>query len=112
MAFDSVGNLYALQYANQPEWQGVRDGSLIQIAPDGTRTTVISGNGLEAATALSVGLDGAIYVSNRGDLPGQGQVLRIDIKKTVPEPTFILGILTFAALGINSFSQRQRSHEV
>lgn len=67
----------------QPEWQSVRDGSLIQIAPDGTRTTVLSGNGLESATALSVGLDGAIYVSNRGDSPGQGQVLRIDIKKTV-----------------------------
>ena len=107
--FDSLGNLYALQYANQPEWEGVRDGSLIQISPDGTRRTILSGNGLESATALIVGLDDAIYISNRGDVSGEGQVLRIDIKRTVPEPTSLLGILMVAALGINSFLPRRRS---
>lgn len=107
LAFDNLGNLYALQYANKPEWEGLREGSLIQIAPDGTRRTILSGNGLEAATALTVGLDGAIYLSNRGDRPGQGQVLKIDLK-TTSEPTSILGLFTFA-VGINYFSRRKRS---
>lgn len=73
LAFDaSSGNLYALEYAMEPDWTGNLDGSLIQITPDGTRTTLVSGNGLEAATALTVGPDGAIYVSSNGDRPDVG----------------------------------------
>lgn len=108
LEFDAEGNLYALQYANQPEWTGDKDGSLIQIAPDGTRTTLVSGDGLEAPTALTVGPDGAIYVSNKGDRAGVGQVLRIEKTESVPEPTSTLGILAFGALGVGSFLQRQR----
>lgn len=112
LAFGPEGNLYALQYANQPEWTGNLDGSLIQISPDGTRTTLVSGNGLESATALTVGPDGAVYVSNRGDLPGEGQVLRIETTKAVPEPTSTLGVLAFGALGAGSFLKRKRKQLV
>lgn len=108
IAFDTQGNLYALQYANQPQWTGNVDGSLIQIAPDGTRTTLVSGNGLENATALTVGPDGAIYVSNLGDSAGAGQVLRIDTKTTVPEPTSALSLLAFGALGATSMLKSKR----
>ncbi len=73
--FDTEGNLYALQYANQSLWKGNLDGSVIKIANDGTRTTILSGNGLESPTALTIGADGAIYVTNRGDRPGLGQVM-------------------------------------
>ncbi|MBW4453031.1 MAG: ScyD/ScyE family protein [Nostoc indistinguendum CM1-VF10] len=111
LAFDDESNLYALQYGNEPQWKGISDASLVQIAPDGTRTTLLSGNGLESATALTVGPDGDIYVSNKGDRPGQGQVLRIDTTKKVPEPTSILGVLValMSALGIGSLTKRSPS---
>lgn len=100
LEFDPQGNLYALQYGNQPQWQGISDASVIQIAPDGTRTVLASGNGLESATALTIGGDGAIYISSKGDRAAFGQVLRIDPKVKVPEPTSVLGIFAFAAMGI------------
>lgn len=101
LEFDADGNLYALQYANQSAWKGNLDGSLIQIAPDGTRTTLFSGNGLVSPSALTLGPDGAIYVNNLSDRPGQGQVLRIDTTVSVPEPNSVLGILAVGALGIS-----------
>ncbi|MEH2209664.1 ScyD/ScyE family protein [Nostoc sp.] len=100
LEFDPVGNLYALQYANQSAWKGDFDGSVIKIAPNGTRTTLLSGNGLESPSALTIGADGAVYVTNRSDRPGQGQVLRIENIKSVPEPDSNLGILAIAALGV------------
>lgn len=112
LEFDAQGNLYALQYANQPEWTGNVDGSLIQIAPDGTRTTLVSGNGLESATALTVGPDGAIYVTNKGDRAGVGQILRIEKTEAVPEPSSFLGVLAFGALGVGSFRKRKWKQQV
>ncbi|MBW4557636.1 MAG: ScyD/ScyE family protein [Trichormus sp. ATA11-4-KO1] len=100
LEFDYAGNLYVLQYANESGWKGNQDGSLIKIAPDGTRTTILSGNGLESPTALTIGLDGTVYIANRGDRPGQGQILRIENIQSVPEPNSALGILTFGALGV------------
>ncbi|MFH7027097.1 MAG: ScyD/ScyE family protein [Heteroscytonema crispum UTEX LB 1556] len=108
--FDAAGNLYALQYANEPQWNGISGGSVIQIAPDGTRTTLLSGNGLESATALTVGPDGAVYVSNKGDRPQVGQVLRIDPTAKVPEPSFVFSLLAFSAFGVNSL--RKRKHPI
>ena len=93
LAFDTEGNLYALQYANQSLWKGNLDGSLIKILPNGTRTTILSGNGLESPTALTIGADGAIYVANQGDRPGLGQVLKIENPKSVPESTSIFSFL-------------------
>ncbi|MEH1820151.1 MAG: ScyD/ScyE family protein [Nostoc sp.] len=93
--FDAEGNLYALQYANQSLWKGNLDGSVIKIARDGTRTTILSGNGLESPTALTIGADGAIYVTNRGDRPGLGQVIKIENSKSVPESTSTFSLLAF-----------------
>ncbi|MEH2171434.1 ScyD/ScyE family protein [Nostoc sp.] len=100
LEFDTKGNLYALQYANQSAWKGDFDGSVIKIAPDGTRTTLLSGDGLESPSALTIGADGAVYVTNRGDRPGFGQVLRIENSKSIPEPDSALGVLAIAALGV------------
>lgn len=100
LEFDQDGNLYALQYANESGWKGNQDGSLIKIAPDGTRTTILSGNGLESPTALTIGLDGNIYIANRGDRPGEGQIIRIENIQSVPEPNSALGVFTLGALGV------------
>ncbi|MGF1937930.1 MAG: ScyD/ScyE family protein [Nostoc sp. ChiQUE02] len=100
LEFDTAGNLYALQYANQSAWKGNFDGSVIKIATDGTRTTLLSGNGLESPSALTIGSDGAVYVTNRGDRSGVGQVLRIENTKSVPEPDSALGILAIGVLGV------------
>ena len=100
LQFDPEGNLYALQYANQSAWKGNLDGSVIKIATDGTRTTLLSGNGLESPSALTIGSDGAVYVINRGDSPGLGQVLRIENIKSIPEPDSALGILAIGVLGV------------
>ncbi|GAA6615425.1 ScyD/ScyE family protein [Scytonema sp. NUACC26] len=107
LEFDARGNLYALQYSNVPQWSGAADASVIQIAPDGTRTTLLSGNGLESATALTVGPDGAVYVSNKGDRAGQGQVLRINSTTKVPEPGAEIGVVAFAVLGLGCLLQRK-----
>ncbi len=78
LAFDTEGNLYALQHANQSGWKGNPEGSLIKIAVDGTRTTLLSGNGLESPACLLIGPDNAFYLINKGGRPGQGQVLRME----------------------------------
>ncbi|MEH2402878.1 ScyD/ScyE family protein [Nostoc sp.] len=95
LTFDPEGNLYALQYANQSLWKGNVDGSVIKIATDGTRTTILSGNGLESPTGLTIGADGDIYVTNRGDSPGLGQVLKIENPKSVPESSSTFSLLAF-----------------
>lgn len=100
LEFDTAGNLYALQYANEPAWRGNLAGSLIRIAANGTRTTLLSGDGLESPSALTIGPDGAIYITNRGDRPGQGQILRVTNIESVPEPNSVLGIFTLGFLGI------------
>ncbi|BAY42003.1 hypothetical protein NIES2111_63990 (plasmid) [Nostoc sp. NIES-2111] len=110
LSFDTNGNLYALQFANQPFYTGNLDASLIQIAPDGTRRTLLSGNGLESATALTIGPDGAIYVSNKGDRPNQGQVLRVEVASQVSEPSTVLGMLVgFGALSVRSLMKLQKT---
>jgi len=51
--FDKDGNLLALQYADEAAWKGNLEGSLIQVAPDGTRTTLISaGEGIKSVLPL------------------------------------------------------------
>ncbi|BAZ18689.1 hypothetical protein NIES4071_105740 (plasmid) [Calothrix sp. NIES-4071] len=108
--FDSSGNLYALQYANEPFWAGKLDASVIKIAPDGTRTTLISGNGLESATALTIGPDGAIYVANKGDRAGIGQVLRIEPASKVPDSSNVIGVLAIGAFGVSTFVRHVNRH--
>ncbi|MBW4663220.1 MAG: ScyD/ScyE family protein [Chroococcus sp. CMT-3BRIN-NPC107] len=103
LEFDAEGNLYALQYANESAWKGNFDGSVIQISPDGTQTTLLSGDGLTAPSSLAVSPDGDVYVTNQSDRPGASQVLRIGNTEPVPEPTSVLGVLTFSALGLKKW---------
>jgi hypothetical protein len=109
LTFDENGNLLVLQFSEEPQFAGDLQslpGSLIQVAPDGTRTTLVAaGQGLESADGVTVGPDGEIYVTNRGVGPNLGSVVRVDGlgqppgSAAVPEPSSILGVLTFSAWG-------------
>ena len=78
LAFDETGDLYVLQFT----------GSLVRVSPatapsrdlcaryaEGVRSVVASG--FTMPTAIAIGPDGAVYVSNRGTQPGTGQVVRL-----------------------------------
>jgi hypothetical protein len=73
--FDDAGNLYVLQHSSGPAGL-VGPGSLLRVAPDGTRSTLVGG--LTAPTSLAIG-DGAVYITNFGAMAGQGQVLRVAV---------------------------------
>ncbi|MBR8839600.1 MAG: ScyD/ScyE family protein [Stigonema ocellatum SAG 48.90 = DSM 106950] len=88
VAYDSQGNEYVLQHINQSEWKAVEQGgniigdvsgSLIKIAPDGTRTVLLSGHGLEAASGITVGPDGDLYISNNARFAQKGQVIKVHL---------------------------------
>ena len=72
--FGPDGSLYVIQFASAPLFFG-QPGLLIRVAPNGTRTTLNSS--LTNPTGVLVGEDGAIYVSNRGNVAAVGEVLRI-----------------------------------
>lgn len=102
LTFDENGNLLVLQFSDTSQLEGdlrFLPGSLIQVAPDGTRTTLVAaGEGLESAAGLDIGPDGQIYITKRGVGPQLGEVVRVDIK-SVPEHTSVLGVLAVAGLG-------------
>ncbi|MBE9200929.1 MULTISPECIES: ScyD/ScyE family protein [unclassified Nodularia (in: cyanobacteria)] len=118
VAYDPEGNLYALQHIDQSEWKVIEQGgniigdvggSLIKIAPNGDRTTIWSGDGLQLASGLTFGPDGNLYTSNNSRLSGTGQLIKIDLSaKQVPEPTTVLGLLAAAAFSTTSLAKRKR----
>jgi hypothetical protein len=73
--FGPDGSLYVLEFASSPLFIG-GPGALIKVATDGTRTAIT--RALNHPTAVLVGAEGVIYVSNNGDLAGLGEVLRIE----------------------------------
>src|SRR5215207_199450 len=88
--FDAAGNLYVLQHAGGATGVAL-PGSLLRVAPDGTRTTVLGG--LTAPTSAVIGPDGAAYVTEFGLSPGVGRVLRV----ALPDPAGGGGLVPRAA---------------
>jgi glucose/arabinose dehydrogenase len=88
--FDGDGNLYVLQHSGGPAGLAA-PGSLVRVAPDGTRSTVLEG--LSAPTSMAVAPDGTLYVTNFGTTAGQGQVLRV----VLSEPGGATGFASLAA---------------
>ena len=122
VAYDSEGSLYALQHINSSEWKEIQQGgvitgdisgSIFKIAKDGTRSTIWSGQGLEAASGLIFGPDGNLYTSNRARLAGTGQVIKIDPRdsRKVPEPTSAIGLIALGAVGVTAAKRKRRSQE-
>jgi hypothetical protein len=86
IAFDQQGALYVLQTSAPAEGGPLpitpNSGSLIRVGEDGTLETIVSG--LTQPTALRLGPDGNLYISNFGwaSPPGSGQVLKVDLSAT------------------------------
>ena len=69
------GSLYLVQFASSPTFFG-QPGLLIRVPPGGGAPVVINSTLTNPAGVL-VGPDGAVYVSNKGNVAGTGEVLRI-----------------------------------
>ncbi|MCC5647152.1 ScyD/ScyE family protein [Nostoc sp. CHAB 5824] len=119
LTFDEKGNLLVLQFSDKSQLNGDitnLPGSLIEVAPDGTRTILVAaGEGLDSADGIDIGPDGKIYITNRGVGPENGQIVRVDgiVAEKVPEPTSILGLLALASVGATgAFAKRKRQHKL
>jgi plastocyanin len=81
MAFAKDGTMYVLQYAAKFDSKHLRyvpnTGSLLRIDKDGTKTPLVTR--LMFPTALTIGPDGAIYLSDFGNESnfGEGVILRV-----------------------------------
>ena len=80
LAVGRRGDLFVLETATEDGLEG--PGRLTRVSEDGTRTTIAE-EGLIAPGGVTIGADGAAYVSNCGIFPGagadfpcNGQVLR------------------------------------
>ena len=77
ITFDQDGNLYVLEITANGLLSDDLTGALIKVAPDGAQE-VLAMDGLVAPSGLTIGADGAIYISNFGIFPGAGEVIRLD----------------------------------
>ncbi|HEY9626960.1 MAG TPA: ScyD/ScyE family protein [Coleofasciculaceae cyanobacterium] len=84
LAFDQSGGLYVLEYDADAILNGGEAGALIYISPDGSTRTTIINDELTNPTGLTLGSNGDIYISNKGFIPGQGEVLRIRLEGDLP----------------------------
>jgi hypothetical protein len=82
--FDSKGRMYVLEMAADNPAPAPNAGRITRIDPSGARAVIADGtDGLSFPTALTVGPNGDLFVSNIGFGPppvGLGQVLRVQIK--------------------------------
>lgn len=81
IAFDDSGGLYVLEYDADGILNGSDAGALIYVSPDGKMRTTIADDELINPTGLEIGADGDIYISNKGFIAGQGEVLRLSLEK-------------------------------
>jgi hypothetical protein len=85
LAFGSHQQIYALESMTAPGFPGPGElgtGQVVRIDPSGAQTVIATG--LSFPTAITLGPDGALYVSNLGfggPTPGLGQILRITINR-------------------------------
>ncbi|MBD2056443.1 ScyD/ScyE family protein [Oculatella sp. FACHB-28] len=77
LAFDQSGGLYVLEYDADGILSGSDAGSLIYVSPDGKTRTTIATDELINPTGLALDSNGDIYISNKGFIAGQGEVLRL-----------------------------------
>ncbi|MGE5836232.1 MAG: ScyD/ScyE family protein [Acidobacteriota bacterium] len=83
VAFGTRDRMYVLESMTAPGFPGPSEfgtGRVVQIDPDGEQTVIA--DGFSFPTAMTLGPDGALYVSNLGfggPVPGLGQVFRVTI---------------------------------
>ncbi len=72
--FGPDGSLYVVEHSTGPVFFA-RPGDIVRIAPDGTRTVLVSN--LNRPTSVLVGSDGAVYYTNMGITAGAGEVWKL-----------------------------------
>jgi hypothetical protein len=78
VAFDDRDRLYVLELSDAPGFPTPGFGKLLRISPSGEIQEIVTG--LVAPTALTIGPEGAVYISNFGAAPaGLGQIIRVAI---------------------------------
>lgn len=83
LAFDAGGALYVLEVARgqappfPPPNPGLGIGRLLRVCPGGAPEVLLTG--LEYASGVAIGPDGAAYLTNRGGSPTDGEVLRLPL---------------------------------
>ncbi|MEG4801160.1 ScyD/ScyE family protein [Microcoleus sp. ARI1-B5] len=91
LAFDKSGGLYVLEYDANGLLNEGDAGALIYVSPDGKTRTTIADDELTNPTGLEIGANGDIYISNKGFVAGQGEVLRLSLEKDTsfdPDPIY------------------------
>jgi hypothetical protein len=78
VAFDNRDRRYVLELSDAAGFPTPGAGKLVRVSPSGRAEDIVTG--LAVPTALTIGPDGAIYISNFGAAPpGLGQILRVEI---------------------------------
>jgi hypothetical protein len=80
LVFDGGNRMYVLETSTAPGDPAAFTGKVIRVDPSGKQTEIVSG--LFFPTGMTLGPDGALYVSNVGFGPppiGLGQILRIEV---------------------------------
>jgi hypothetical protein len=78
LAFDNRNRLYVLELSEAAGFPNPGAGKLVRISSSGQTRDIVTG--LVVPTAMTIGPDGAIYISNFGAAPpGLGQILRVEI---------------------------------
>jgi len=78
VAFDYRDRLYVLELSDAAGSPTPGEGKLVRVSPSGEVEEILGG--LVVPTAMTIGPDGAIYISNFGAAPpGAGQILRLEI---------------------------------
>jgi hypothetical protein len=83
LVFDEEGRLYILQNTTGNPFPTPGTGTILRLNPSGSRDTIATS--LFLPTAMTLGPDGDLYVSNKGfgpPIPGFGEVLRINLPRS------------------------------
>jgi hypothetical protein len=77
VVFDQHDNLYVLELSDAAGFPNPGNGKIVRVSPSGQTEDILTG--LIVPTAMTIGPDGALYVSNFGAAtPGLGQILRVE----------------------------------
>lgn len=87
LVIDQHDRMYVLESMTEPGFPGedqIGSGKVVRIDPNGNQTVITTG--LSFPGGMTLGPDGALYVSNLsfGAPPGAGQIVRIEISTSKP----------------------------
>jgi hypothetical protein len=78
VAFDARDRMYVLELSAAAGFPNPGAGKVVRVDPSGDTQEIVTG--LVVPTGMTLGPDGALYISNFGAAPpGLGQILRVDV---------------------------------